>query len=504
MIKKFLLVLILAVNFVSSADSYELLNTDQLGLALDTYLRTDLVSFKNVVDLDSHNKDGRTVYLGIDYSFALSADFKDSGNKFYFKLERNGPYDYSAPLFIHNTLINSGGRVEKYRNAELLPQVEEFWLDSKLFDILGVKAGLYTYEVGNGFALNGSYENYGITLYRQTQDLFWRLYYCRPNLVYRNRLGPHIKQEGEQDQRYEPNAANFFAADAKITAGKQAFWPYLGMLADYTSSGKRDNLFAAPIKRDLLGTFGAAWEYKHEDFALKLEAAHNFGYAQSQGSAYKDIAHTGYMFYSGLEYALGKFVPELQFLFCSGNKAAPEMAKNGDTEYIGGKNRAFSYSSPTNFNLSDTISSSNTEMLPIAAMGGGYGLNYGVPRPKTFFSGDFENLIMPSVGFDYNWTDKLCLSLYGYYLMAFNKPVGTLGGQGRYLSRDLGYEADLFVDYKVNTHMTVGFLCGYFIPGKFYKERRDDANGSLFSPYVRGDGHANNAYQIEFYAELKF
>jgi len=504
MSKEFFLTLILALSFLSPAHSYELLNTDYLALTLDTYLRTDLVSFKNVVSLDSHNKDDQTTYLGIDYSFAINADFKDSGNKFYFKLERNGPYDYSAPIFIHNTLINSGGRVERYRDTELLPQVEEFWLDSKLFDSFGVKAGLYIYEVGNGFALNGNYENYGVSFYKQTQNIFWRLYYCKPDLVYKNHLGPHIKQEEEQGQRYEPNAANFFATDAKITVGNQTFWPYVGMLADYTSAGKRDNLFSTPIKRDFLGTFGTAWEYKNDDFTLKLEAAHNFGYAQSEDSEYKDITHAGYMFYSGFDYVFGKLVPELQFLFCSGNKATLEQAEAGDTTYPGSRNRAFSYSSPTNMNLSDTISSSNTDMLPIVAMGGGYGLNYGVPRPKTFASGDFENLIMPSVGFDYNFTDKLCASFYGYYLRAFNKPVGTLDDQGKYLSRDLGYEADLFIDYKINPQITVGFLGGLFIPGKFYKENRDDTGGSLFTPYVRGDGNANNAYQLELYAEMKF
>lgn len=504
MLRKICAVLILSLSFISSAYSYELLNTDQLALALNSYLRTDLVSFKNVVDLDSHNHDDRTAYLGIDYSLALSGDFKESGNKFYFKLERNGPYDYSAPLFIHNTLINSGGRVERYRDSELLPQVEEFWFDSKFFGTFGVKAGLYIYEVGSGFALNGNYENYGITLYQQAQDIFWRFYYCRPDLVYKNRLGPPIKQEEEQGQRYEPNAANFFASDAKINVGNQVFWPYVGMLADYTSNGKRDNLFSTPVKRDFLGTLGTAWEYKNEGLTFKLEAAHNFGYAQSQDSTDKNITHAGYMFYSGFNYELGKLIPELQFLFCSGNKATPEMAENAETTYPGSRNRAFSYSSPTNFNLGDTISSSNADMLPIVAMGGGYGLNYGVPRPKTFSSGDFENLIMPSVGFDYNFTDKLCVSLYGYYLRAFNKPVGTLDGQGKYLSRDLGYEADLFVDYKVNQHLTVGFLGGCFIPGKFYQERRDDLDGSLFSPFVRGDGQVNNAYQIECYAEVRF
>jgi len=504
MFKRFCFFQILALVFISFAHGYELLNTEQLALGLDTYLRTDLVNFKNVVDLDSHNHDDQTTYLGIDYSFALSGEFKDSGSNFYLKLERNGPYDYDAPLFIHNTLINSGGRVKKYRNAELLPQVEEFWLDTKFTGNFGLKAGMFIYEVGNGFSLNGGYENYGATLYYQNQDIFWRLYYCRPDLVYKNVLGPQVPQEKVQGQEYEPNAANFFATDIKITAGKQTFWPYVGMLADYTSSGKRDNLFAAPVKRDLLGTFGAAWEYAADDFTLKLEAARNFGYAQSQESEYKDIQHTGYMFYSGLNYVLGKFVPELQFLFCSGNKTTLDMAGDPDALYVSGKNRAFSYSSPTNRFLSDAVSSSNVDMLPIVAMGGGYGLNYGVPRPGTFASGDFEDLIMPSLGFDYNFSDKLCVSLYGYYLRAFNRPVGTLNGEGKYLSQDLGMEADLFVDYKVHPQMTIGFLGGYFIPGEYYKQERDDLDGSLFSPYVRGDGHVNNAYQLEFYVELKF
>ncbi len=502
--KKALISLAIILVFVPRAYAYELVNTEQLYLGLDTYFRADLVSFRNVIDLDSHNKDSRTSYIGIDYSFALTADFKDSANKFYIKLERNGPYDYSAPVFIHGTLINTGGRIERYRNAELLPQVEEVWLDSVNQRGLGIKAGLYIYEVGNGFSLNGGYENYGVTLHKETKDLLWRLYYCRPDLVYKIRLGPYIRQEEEQGQKYEPNAANFFATDLKISCGNQTFWPYVGMLSDYTSNGKRDNLFAAPVNRDLLGTLGTAWQLEGEDFTIKLEAAHNFGYARSQDSAYKNIQHTGYMFYSGMDYVLGKFVPEIQFLVCSGNKATPEMAESADSVYAGSKNRAFSYISPTNMNLGDAISSSNVDMLPIVAMGGGYGLNYGIPRPGTFSPGDFDDLIMPSIGFDYNFTDKLCVSLYGYYLCSFSRPVGTLNGKGKYLSRDLGYEADIYIDYKANEHMTLGVLGGCFIPGKFYKERRDDVDGSLFSPYLRGDGSADNAYQLEFYVEFKF
>ena len=504
MLKKTCLVLTAILSFTSWAYGYELLNNEHLAVSLDKYLRLDLVTWKNVVDLDSHNRDDHTTYLGIDYSLALDAQIKSTQTQIYIKFERNGPYDYDAPLFIHNTLINSGGRVEPYRNGELLPQVEELWLDNRLWGNFGFKTGLYIYEVGNGFSLNGGYENYGATLYYKTQDIFWRIYYCRPDLVYKNILGPRVEQERDQGQKYEPNAANFFSTDLKLTAGKQTFWPYIGMLADYTSAGKRYNLFAAPIKRDLLGTFGTAWEYADDNLTLKLEAARNFGWAQSQDSEYKDIEHTGYMLYSGLSYVLGKFVPELQFVFCSGNKLTPDAAGDPEAAYVSGKNRAFSYASPTNMNLSDAVASSNADMLPIVAMGGGYGINYGVPRPGTFSAGDFENLIMPSLGFDYNITDKLCLSLYGYYLRAFNRPVGTLDGESRYLSRDLGWEADLFIDYKISEHITVGFLGGLFIPGKYYKERRDDVEGSLFSPYLRGDGSANNAYQLEFYVEFSF
>lgn len=502
MLRKSLIFILVLFSTKNLCFGLSLLDTENFTLSMDTYLRTDLVSFKNVVDLDSHNRDDHSTYFGIDYSLGFKLDLKKQNQQYYLKLERNGPYDYSAPVFIHNTLISSGGRIEKYHDSQLLPQVEEFWADSALFDKFRIKAGLYIYEVGNGFSLNGSYENYGLTLYRETENMFWRVYYCRPDLVYKNHLGPRIDQEQEQGQKYEPNAANFFATDAKINLGNQVFWPYIGVLADYTSPEKRgDNLFSAPIKRDILGTFGTAWEFKGKDFSLKLEAAHNFGYAKSASSEYKDVQHTGYMFYSGLDYVMGKFNPSLQFLFCSGNKATLDMAN--DTTYTGGKNRAFSYYSPSNGNLGDTISSSNVEMLPIVAMGGGYGLNYGVPRPKTFSSGDFENLIMPSIGFDYDLCSKLKVGFYAYYLSAFNRPVGTLDTEAKFLSRELGYETDLFVDYQINSHMMISLLGGYFIPGKYYKEKRDDTP-SLFSPYVRGDGNADSAYQIELSVEFNF
>jgi hypothetical protein len=479
-----------------------LLETKDFILSMDTYLRQDLVTFENIVDLDSQNDEDSTTYLAIDYSLGFKSEFKDGGPIFYFKLERNGPYDYGAPLFVHNTLMTSGGTIGKYNNDKLLPQLEEFWLDMPLFSPFRFKIGLYAYEVGNGFSLNGAYENYGFTVSRESGDSSWRLYYCRPDLSNKNRLGPRIRQEEEQGIAYEHNAANFFATDVKFNLGKNSLQPYLGVLIDYTSPGKRDNFFSIPIKKDILGTFGLAWSLNQGKLSFNAELAHNFGKAESSDPEYKDVYHTGYLFYAGMDYSIGKFTPSFQFLLSSGNKVNTEMAE--DETLTSTKNRAFSCFSPLNNNLGDSISNSNVDMLPIVAMGGGYGLNYGIPRPGTFYAADFENLILLSIGFDFSATEKLTIGFYGYYLSAFERGVGMLGGEARYLSRELGQEVDLFIDYQLSQNTLISVLGGCFFPGKYYKELREDTDGSLFSPFVRGDGDADCAYQFELAVEFKF
>jgi len=484
--------------------SYTMFETPQRLLYMDIYSRNDLVSFKNVIDLDSSNSDDTTTYVGIDYSLGLGAELKDAQAKFFLKLERNGPYDADAPLFVYNTLMTSDGVVEKYRNEELLPQVEEFWLDVPLAGSLRFKSGLYTYDVGSGFSLNGSYENYGFTVYQQWGNLLWRVYYFPPDLVYKNHLGPRIRQEEEQGIRYDHNAANFFAADATFTKDTHVLQPYAGVLVDYTSSEKRDNLFGAPIKKDLLGTAGVFWKERAGRFVFNTEVARNFGKGESLDADFKDVYHTGYLLYHSLEYCMGKIIPSLQFLVCSGNKVSLEAAMNQDTALLSGKNRAFSCYSPLNKNLGDSISCFNSDARPIVAMGSGNGLNYGVPRPRTFAVTEFDNLLMPSAGLEINLTDKLCLEIDSYYMRSFAKGVGMLNGEPIRLPAELGYEVDAIVDYRLNKNVLISFLGGYFIPGHYYKTVRDDTSGSLLSPFVRGDGKADPAYQIELSMELTF
>jgi hypothetical protein len=486
-----------------------LLETDGFNLSMNTYLRNDVVSFKNVVGLDSHNKNDQTTYFGIDYSLGFNLDLKPQGQKFYLKLERNGPYDYDAPLFIHNTLTTTGSNsVKPYRNEELLPELEEFWFDLPVMDTpVRFKAGLFPYNVGKGFAQGtGTFENYGFDLYRCGDNFSWNFNYFRPDLSYKTRLGPKIHQEVEEGISYEPNAANYFALDAQIGKDKNKLQPFVSLLLDNTSAGKRNNLFLTPVHKETLGIAGLDYDTKIKNLSLGFELARNFGKAESASADFKDIEHKGYLIYTAASYDIGKFIPHGRFLLTSGNKVTTDMVDNGKDKFSGGANKAFSIYSPANTNLFDSLSPV-ADAAPLVFFGWGNGLSYGagINRPSTLADeGVMENMIMPSLGFDYNFTDKFSVTVDWWYLEANEKGVGMLGGFAKELSRDLGQEVDLSLSYTLNKNTNISLATGYFFPGKYFKEERDDTSGSLFTPFVRGDGSANSAYQIELSLEFNF
>lgn len=467
-------------------------------------MRWDLVHFNNADDLDSKLKDDKSAYVGMDYSLTLHREPVESDIIWLVKLERNGPWDNNAPVWTHSTLQTGGSRIEDYREDEFLPQFEEFWLDTSLLDALRMRVGLFTYEVGFGFSLNGSYENYGLLLYRDTGASVVRFYYCRPDLVFKNPLGPRIRQEEDEGQSYEHNAANFFALDALFDRDTVVVHPYIGALVDYTSPDKRSNFFAAPIERDIMGTVGASLTISQGAFQYRAEFARNFGTAKSADPAYEDIIHAGYLIFGEVSATYGDWHPLAQVLIGSGNKAPLEAAVDGDESIRGSRNRAFGYSSPMNDNLSDTISGTNVDVRPLVASGCGYGLQYGVSRPSTFAASDFDNLITLSTGFDVDLTDRLNVGVYGFYLQSFEKGVGMLNGEPRELSRELGSEVDLYVDYRLNEHVLISLLSGYFFPGQYYRQMRDDTDGNFLSPFIRGDGEVDGAYQVEIAVEVTF
>lgn len=509
MIRKLLLCLIGLFFLSGSSYGYSLLETENFLLSMETYLRTDLISFNNTLDLDSGNSQDSTAYFGIDYSLAFDLKFKKEGPRAYFKLERNGLYDYDAPIFINNKLTVAGPtRVKPYSNEELLPLAEEFWLDLPVMDMpFRFKAGLFPYEVGRGFAQGtGSFENYGLSIYCPDENFNWRFHYFRPDLAYKTRLGPKIRQEKAEGIGYEHNAANYFAFDATLSSGSHKLQPFIGLLLDNTSSAKRANSFAAPIHKETLGTLGFDYDINIRGFSFGIEAARNFGEAESESNDFKDVQHKGYLLYATVSYDSGKLRPRCQFLYSSGNKVTAEMVNNGAERFVSGENMAFSVYSPMNTNLFDSLCPI-ADSLPLVFSGWGYGLSYGpgIDRPSTLADVCvLENMIMPSLGLDYNLTDKFTVTLDWWYLLANEKGVGELHEAAKGLSRKLGQEIDLSFSYDMNKHTNLNLCAGYFFPGKYFKEERDDTEGSLFTPFVRGDGEADDAFQIELVAEFKY
>jgi len=482
----------------------KLIDNETNSLTFLPFLRTDVSTLKNNIDLDSNNKDDASTYLGYDYSLGFDLKRKEQNQEFFLKLESNGPYDYNAPLFIHNTLYTSTGRVDRYRGEDLLPKIEEFWLDSPVYDLpFKIKGGLFAYETGHGFGLIGSYENYGVSIYNETERLKWRFYYSRPDLENKSYLGKRSDQDKQQGINYEHAKANFFALDSQISVNNNTLQPYVGVLLDNTNT-KRVSVFAAPTSKDILGTYGANWALNLDKLSFSIEGAHNFGKAKSSDDTFKDVYHTGYAFYSDISYALDKFSPHSKVFYASGNKVTTDMVDNGDAVLNSGKNRAFSNYSPFNTTIADSHYP-DYSMVPMVAMGNGYGLNYGVPRPGTFADPRLpENIILPNLGFDYALSEKNTFSLDWWYLMSQQNSIGTLNGSAKKLSRELGQEIDFSSIYTMNDKVSLTLAGGYFFPGDFYKEERDDTSGSLFSPFVRGDGKANGAYQLELSMEVKF
>lgn len=509
MLIKLFVLLIACFILVGCAYSYPIFETENFVFSVESYLMLDLINFKNVVGLDSNNKDDKTTYLGIDYSLGFKSEYRNNGPIFYLKLERNGPYDYDAPLFINHKLTVPGPRqIKPYSNTELLPQVEEFWLDLPILSIpLRLKAGLFPYEIGKGFAQGtGTFENYGVSLCYSADNFNWRFHYFRPDLVYKTKLGPTIRQERQEGILYQTNAANYFTFDMTFLTQGHKLQPFASLLLDSTSEGKRDNTFVTPTDKELLGIFGLDYDFSFRDFSLGLEIARNFGVAYSNNDDFKDVEHKGYLLYATAAYNIGKFSPHCQFLLSSGNKVTTEMVDNGDEKFPGGANKAFSIYSPLNMNFWDSLTPS-LDSAPLVFLGWGYGLNYGVGinRPSTLADDSvLENLIMPSFGFDYKFTDKFTLTLDYWYIKANERGVGSLEGVAKELSRNLGQEIDLTLSFEVNEHFNISLYSGYFLPGKYFREERDDTEGSLFTPFVRGDGNANAAYQIELVTEFKF
>jgi hypothetical protein len=302
---------------------------------------------------------------------------------------------------------------------------------------------------------------------------------------------------------WEHSKAYFLSTDMKVSYKSFSAQPYVGLLMDY-SVGKRQNFFQTPTDNDVLGTVGISIDLKVGKLGMSAEWARNFGRAESTMDGFADVVHMGYAVLAEADYDLGKLVPRSRFIYESGNRLTTDMITNGDTLYPGSKNCAFSVYSPLNGFLADSLYPSISTQ-PYVAMGSGLALNYGVRRASTFYDpGQNENLTLVDVGFDYRFNDRFMAAFDWWYLATSEKGIGSYNNVPKVISPDLGSEADIRLRYGLSKNIALDVVAGAFFPGDAYREERTDVNGSLFTPFVRGDGKADPAYQLEVRMEIGF
>ncbi len=138
--------------------------------------------------------------MGYTYDLKFNVEYKEVLTSFV-KLESNGPFDFDAPIMSDKKIDTFYGEVDNYSMPEVIPRVEEYWVDSLVFDFpVKFKLGQYSYQAGNGYALGGYYENYGISVYSTNEDFKWTVYYAKPDLV--NKIGSSGKRVGNFEQFY--------------------------------------------------------------------------------------------------------------------------------------------------------------------------------------------------------------------------------------------------------------------------------------------------------------
>lgn len=479
--------------------------TDFSTLSAGTVVRTDFIMQENNLDLDTKIRDDRTQYISLYYDFTIDLKAKNIPAEFFLKIEKIGLYDYDAPVIIHNTLATPLGKISPYHGAELLPAMKEFWADIPISDSLfKLSTGLFRYHVGHGISLCSYYDNYSLMLTAEDKDFKWNIYACYPDYSNKPTLGPKIKQEKEQGIDWEHSKASFLATDVSFSLPNATFQPYVGLLFDNTDDSRRRDLFTTQTRHDILGTVGISCDFNIGDFLAVFEIARNFGKADAISSDFDDVVHQGFAIWSGLDYTYGNFTPHGRFMYSSGNKTTTDMVTNGDTTFTSSKNNAFSNYSPFNTYLADAIYPEYDD-VPMLAMGNGLGVNYGIQRPGTF--GDPrtpENLMLFCAGLDCKIDAKTSIDVNWWYLVSVEKGIGLYNGVPKVVSPELGNEIDVNLGYDVTKNLNLNFLTCLFFPGAAYKEERTDVDGSLFTPFVRGDGGADMAYQVEMSSTVYF
>lgn len=475
---------------------------------------------ENLVDLTDKLNDGVT-YIGYQYTINASLRHTSSAELF-LSLIRDNISNYDAPAWTDRRLITLFGERHTYTEGEILPRVYKLYTDLPITDFLDtrLRVGIFPYQVGNGYALGGKYPDLGVNISFGPEYLRGRLHYHRVDWYNKQTWGPHINQDDEDAFSGKHTNADQFAADLMAKIGRHTIQPYISFFHDYTSPKYRNNIFdnfnlnGTRFNNDLLGTVGIDVNLNFERFNFGIEYARNFGTGYSSNKTAPDrgdIEHKGWLVVADTGYNLGLVRPKGKFVWASGNKASRSDTENFITTTR--TNRTFSVYTPTNAATFDA-NYQRAGIGPYLATASTWLFNYGIDRPGIFNDPYVvENVIFLNGGFEFFPLSKLYVSLDYWNMHADNANYGVSNtGAVIKLPSELGHEIDLFASYEIVKHLSVNLQGGYFIPGKYYHQKRGETGvfvdrGNLgFSPVLPRDGKGNPdpAFLIALGFEIDF
>ena len=124
-------ILVFTPSFALAETSYDL--SPNLKLSVENHLRLSGNLLGNNLDLNSDNSSDSLAYMGYTYDTKVNIKYKEYLTSFV-KLESNGPFDFDAPIVSDKKVNTRFGAVDNYSFPEVIPRVEEYWIDTLVFN----------------------------------------------------------------------------------------------------------------------------------------------------------------------------------------------------------------------------------------------------------------------------------------------------------------------------------------------------------------------------------
>ncbi len=437
------------------------------------------------------SNESKLLYPG--YLYNLNFYLKNNSFNLVLSLKNATASGYAIPIY-NKGIETIYMKTSKTQIEDFIPYVNRLFFNlSTSNKKIKFKVGLFKEKNQFFYLLNNKYSNYGISLSLDNFNYEAKLHFELPD--YNNKWVLGKRNYAGKSFIFNHTKAKFYSLYlGKMIKGFSIAY-YVSYLNDNTDPEYRTGMLQGSVFQDKLYTTAITVNFGHPLFFTKIEFLKNFGNSLSK---LRKIKHKGHLFYFDQYFFTGIVNLGFELIYATGPKLSKSQYGEPQWNF---DNYSFSFYSPFNLNLFDTRYP--FYYSSIISGGGGYGLNYGIPRPGIFSDPHLiENVKIYKLYFEVPFRENFSLLLNYYWLRTYFPPLGMFNNEIIKLPSQLGREFDIIAFYKFNKVITSNLLFGYFKKGAYYKAKRDDNNPWGIYPIV--ENLPDNLYQIEFLITISF